>query len=514
MAKRLRLAKPLLRPDGVLVVTVDINELHHLGMLLEEFFPEYLRYMVNIVINPKGVSEFNFARIEEQALFCCPGIGRDVVLGAPIDFMPTESDLAGDDTEADQESDTRQLLLDGIDDGSTSAPEVDDPYEYQLIRRRGTESRREDRPSMFYPVYIDEKQRCVVRAGQPIPLGADPGMETVDGLRPVWPINREEIHGRWQVGSETMQKLIDAGDILLGAYNEKSDSWTVNRRVPRKATKKLKTVWRHRGHDAGTHGTILLGRILGTKRAFPFPKSLYAVRDCIGPVVRDRPDALILDFFAGSGTTYHATALLNAEDGGNRRCILVTNNEVSEKSAKELNAQGLFPGDPEFEQHGICESVTWPRCKYVTQGHRDDGTPLPGAYLDGREMKRGFEENLEYFRVDFLDAHEVAYGEKFEAILPILWLMAGAKGGRETARGYGKWFLPKNSPYAVLLKEDAFAEFRKALARRPDVKLVFLVTDSEEAFRELSAELPGQPQTKMLYKSYLENFRINTEKNL
>jgi len=101
-----------------------------------------------------------------------------------------------------------------------------------------------------------------------------------------------------------------------------------------------------------------------------------------------------------------------------------------------------------------------------------------------------------------------------EAILPILWLMAGAEGERETARGYGKSFLPRNSPYAVLLKEAAFAEFRGALAKRPDIKLVFLVTDSEEAFREMSADLPGQPETRMLYKSYLDNFRINTEKNL
>jgi adenine-specific DNA-methyltransferase len=129
-------------------------------------------------------------------------------------------------------------------------------------------------------------------------------------------------------------------------------------------------------------------------------------------------------------------------------------------------------------------------------------------------MKDGFHENLEYFRLDFLDPHEVSYGEKFEAILPILWLMAGAKGDRETVRGYGKWFIPKQSPYAVLIKEEHFAEFKREVADRPDIALVFLVTDSEEAFREMSAGLPGRPQTKMLYKSYLDNFRINTEKVL
>ncbi|MDD4889881.1 MAG: site-specific DNA-methyltransferase, partial [Phycisphaerae bacterium] len=224
------------------------------------------------------------------------------------------------------------------------------------------------------------------------------------------------------------------------------------------------------------------------------------------------PNALIVDFFAGSGTTYHATALLNAAFGGSRRCILVTNNEVTEKQAKQLNAQGLYPGDDNFEKHGICESVSWPRCKYVTQGHRDDGTPLAGNYLTGGAMKDGFTENLEYSRLDFLDPHDVAAGDRFEAMLPILWLMAGAEGEPETARGYGKWFIPTHSPYAVLIQEQHFAEFKRALKARPDVALVFLVTDSEEAFRDMSGELPGRFQTKMLYKSYLDNFRINMEK--
>jgi adenine-specific DNA-methyltransferase len=273
-----------------------------------------------------------------------------------------------------------------------------------------------------------------------------------------------------------------------------------------------KTVWKRARHDAGKWGSRTIREFLGNV-TFDYAKSPYAVLDTLSTVIGDRPDALILDFFAGSGTTYHATALLNARDDGRRRCILVTNNEVAEKFAKQLNQEGLFSGDSEFEKHGICESVTWPRCKFVTQGHREDGTPLPGKYLDGREMKEGFAENLEYFRLDFLDPHEVAYGERFEAIQPILWLMAGAEGKRETARGYGKWFIPKNLPYAVLIKEEHFTEFTRELSKLPDIGIVFLITDSEEAFQKMSSALPGHWETKMLYKSYLDNFRINTEKD-
>jgi adenine-specific DNA-methyltransferase len=86
-----------------------------------------------------------------------------------------------------------------------------------------------------------------------------------------------------------------------------------------------------------------------------------SARDTLELVVKDRPDALIVDFFAGSGTTMHATCMLNAEDGGRRRSILVTNNEVSEEDAKTLARAGHFPGDAEYEAKGIFESATMPR---------------------------------------------------------------------------------------------------------------------------------------------------------
>src|SRR5690606_32774029 len=119
-------------------------------------------------------------------------------------------------------------------------------------------------------------------------------------------------------------------------------------------------------------------------RAFSFPKSVYAVYDCLAAILRDRRDALVLDFFAGSGTTFHATAMLNATDNGNRRCILVTNNEVEPEVAAQLSKENVYKGDPEFESCGIFEMVTRPRCEAVVTGKRPDGTPAPGEHLDGR----------------------------------------------------------------------------------------------------------------------------------
>ena len=104
-------------------------------------------------------------------------------------------------------------------------------------------------------------------------------------------------------------------------------------------------MWHRRLHDAGNYGSTLLRTILGEGASFPFPKSLYAVRDTLVALTRNKPKAVILDFFAGSGTTLHAVALMNAVDGGQRQCILVTNNEVSEEERKRLRRAGHQDGD-------------------------------------------------------------------------------------------------------------------------------------------------------------------------
>jgi adenine-specific DNA-methyltransferase len=517
MKRRMVLAKRLLKPDGVFIVTIDENEVHHLGMLLAEVFPEYLRHMLTTVINPKGTGKLNFARMDEHAIFCVPQTGTNLVSGNRVPFLSRIDDAK--DEPGEEGSDAPALeqgeLIEVPRADCPFPPEEADQWELRHARRRGSESSyRHQRPNQFYAIYIDPDARRVVRIGDSMPVDAEHSMAKVDGLAPIWPIDEEGNHRCWRFIPATMRDLVAQGRVILGRYNRARQTWTLNIWERKSTTKKVKSVWWSSRHDAGTHGTTLLHKILGRRDAFPFPKSLYVVRDTLSTVCGTRPNALIVDFFAGSGTTYHATALLNAEDDGNRRCVLVTNNEVAEKLAKQLGADGLLPGDPDFEQHGICGSVTWPRCKYVTQGRRDDGTPLPGSYLDGREMQVGFTENLEYFRLDFAEAVNVARGRDFAGIQPLLWLTAGACGERETHDGKGDWFIPANSPYAVLLREEEIAEFADAVRQRPDIGLVFLVTNSQEAFNAMAAELPDGVRKKILYKSYLKNFEINAGRSV
>src|SRR5699024_10406888 len=103
-------------------------------------------------------------------------------------------------------------------------------------------------------------------------------------------------------------------------------------------------------------------------RTFPFPKSLYAVEDALSFAVQDKPEAKILDFFSGSGTTAHAVMRLNKQDSGRRQCISITNNEVSAEEQRKLRRAGLRPGDPEWEALGICDYITKPRVTAAITG--------------------------------------------------------------------------------------------------------------------------------------------------
>ena len=272
-----------------------------------------------------------------------------------------------------------------------------------------------------------------------------------------------------------------------------------------------KTTWNKESHNAQTSGTLILSALI-PGRKFPFPKSLYAVEDALRFFVGHKPEALISDFFGGSGTTTHAVARLNKQDGGNRRSILITNNEVSMDEAESLRQKGLESGDPEWEALGIFEYVTRPRLISAFTGVIPEGEAVQGDYrfTDEFPMADGFAENIEFFRLDFLEPTNVERGDAFEGILPILWLMAGAIGERESRRGTTAFHIAKHSPFAVLIQETKFSDFEKKLRERKDITHIFLVTDSEDNFALMRRDLGRKYRCVQLYKSYLDNFRINT----
>ncbi|MBQ7206776.1 MAG: site-specific DNA-methyltransferase [Lentisphaeria bacterium] len=524
MQKRLKIAKKLLNPqDSVLIVTIDEKEYLHLGCLLEEMFPAAHMQMVSIVINPNGVArDHEMYRVEEYAFFVYFGQSGPVMLEDPL-FTSDVNQRKNTMGEADESSHSHRTSV-----------------RWERLLRGGSDSQRSHAPGCFYPVFIDPVKRRIVDVGESI--GRDTNRYTIpkrDGLVTIWPIAEgTQEEKRWQMSPENLKNLVEQGYAKVGAYNKKTDRWSllylgrkqrerieqgqivitgkddngvvIVEEAEEQIIKKVpKTIWNRQAHSAGEYGSRLVRTIL-PGRVFPYPKSLYAVRDTLKSVLDEKPNALILDFFAGSGTTLHAVNLLNAEDGGHRRCIMVTNNEVSAEESKNLTEQGFHPGDEEWEKLGIARYVNWPRSVCSIKGCDINGKPLKGDYLGSNiPMSDGFKANAIFFKLGFLNKNEVALGNQFKEILSTLWMKAGAIGVCPTIENIpdDMLILPKNS-FAVLLDETMFAEFAKKMRMYPDIKTIFFITDSGKSFREMSDDFP-QAATYQLYRDYLDNFRIN-----
>lgn len=505
LQKRLKIAKKLLNPStGVLILTIDEHEVHHIRCLLEEVFAGFYIQMITCVTNPTGATQGRFSRIEEYAIYCF----------APNAYVCSFSDpMIGENA-------TTQTVR------------------WKSLLRSGTSARREDRKNMFYPVYVDTKKGVVVRAGDPLPFEEEPTFDSVEGLEVAWPIRTDQSLGRWSVGAETLNALIQKGYVMLGGYDNKrktygityisaetqkmiesgeivivgksEDTGVVRIEYANEHSQAVRTVWHRTRHNAGVYGTNILSAMLGKNRKFPFPKSLYVTKDSIATVMRDRPNALIVDFFAGSGTTLHAVNLLNKEDNGHRRCIIVTNNEVSDDEAKEMIKKGVHPGDSEWEALGIAHYITWPRTVCAIEGHDIAGNPLNGNYVEcDIPMAEGFRANATFFKLGFLDKNAVALGRQFKEMLPTLWMKAGAHGpcptiGEETP---DMLILPENK-FAVLVDERQYMDFAEKLDAHPEIETVFIVTDSESGYRDMISGLDVKASYQ-LYRDYLDNFRIN-----
>ena len=507
MQKRLKIAKKLLNPkDSVLIVTIDEKEYLHLGCLLEEMFPEANMQMVSSVINPAGVSRGGqFARTDEYIFFLTFGTC------APSPLCLNE--------------DWRGKIKGGYKD----------KLRWNGLQRSGTATLRSDRPNMFYPIFITNDGTKIVEVGNSIPLNVDrTTIQAPEGQIAIWPIFPDGREGRWRLGRDTLIELIEKhyvhigkiqgdraaitylaqgeqakvenGDFPVVGYNP--DGSIIVDESGYEARFLPGTQWWITSHDATQKGTKMLNDIIG--RRFTFPKSVYATHDAVQFFVVNKPNALIVDFFSGSGTTMHAVNLLNVEDGGHRRCIMVTNNEVSDAEAKEMSKRGLKPGDEEWEKLGIARYVTWPRTVCSIEGHDVNGNPLKGNYIGSDiPMADGFKANAAFFNLGFLDKNAVALGRQFKEMLPTLWMKAGAHGAcpalGETVPEM--LILPENR-MAVLVDERAYMAFVEKLDEHPEIETVFLVTDSDSGYRDMISGL-NVKESYQLYRDYLDNFRIN-----
>lgn len=510
MQKRLEIAKKLLNPtNSVLIVTIDEKEYLHLGCLLEEMFPEANMQMITDIINPRGTNRENeFSRVEEYLFICRFGNAS---------VCKTENNMLGNTDEV-----AKARVWFGFN--------------------RGNNLRATANPQ-FYPIYIDPNKKKIVKIGDALPLGTP--MEDYpieEGLVSVFPINDRGNESIWRAIPETAREWVKKGYVKVSQYEERRARWTLSY-IPSGLQKRIesgeipvternadgslaiqhvessdkrvspRSVWVQKYHNATDYGATIVKNII-PNHIFTYPKSLYSVHDALNFFVAANPNALIVDFFAGSGTTLHAVNLLNAEDGGNRRCIMVTNNEISADERKSFEARGIKQGDPEWEARGIARYVTWPRTVCSIEGHDVNGKPLKGNYIGSDiPMADGFKANAAFFKLGFLDKTKVSLGMQFKEMLSTLWMKAGAIGKCPAidAAIPEMLILPENK-MAVLTDENRFCEFAEQLAQHPTIDVVYLVTDYESSFVAMTQALEGK-QTYQLYRDYLDNFRINAGRN-
>lgn len=509
MEKRLQLAKKLLNPkDSVLIVTIDEKEYLHLGCLLEEMFPEATIQMVSSVIAQNASArKGQFSRNNEFIFYVM--FGEAGVIELPL----------SDEWRANAD-DKRALGLRWAD-----------------LMRNGPNGNRSRAPKCFYPLFVSLDGKRFLGAGEPLDINERrENYKAPEGMLPIWPIHKDGREGCWGYSREHLLEIQEKGYVKLGALRgdtlrvmyltsgiqkrveegkytiigKNEDGSLISDTEYRSLV--ASTQWNIASHNASRNGAELLKKIIGNR--FVFPKSLYAVHDCLRFLIGNKMNALILDFFAGSGTTLHAVNLLNSEDGGHRQCILVTNNEVSDAEAKEMMARGLKPSDEVWEKLGIARYVTWPRTVCSIEGHDVNGNPLKGNYLGSDlPMADGFKANAAFFKLGFLERTAVALGMQFKELLPVLWMKAGAVGKMpEIGDSVPDMLILSENRFAILMNEQAFAAFEEALTEHPEIQTVFLATDYEVNYRSMVKNLNVE-HTYQLYRDYLDHFRLNGGRN-
>lgn len=499
MERRLKLAKRLLRPENsVLIVTIDEKEYLRLGMLLEQVFPSEQIQMVSTVINPMGSRRAGlFSRVEEYIYFVLIGDAR----------VP--------DSVSNMLSEKNKPAAGAV--------------RWTPLNRDGNGWERRARPNLFFPIFVNKDNLKIEEIGNSIQLDAN--IDSVvprDNCQTVWPMKRDK-EARWQVSPDTARKLLIDGFLTVGSLDPERSTGTVryltsgaqtkiengdyivvgSRRDGSKivhdsgiSSERPRSIWNQPSHSARDHGSSLLSALI-PDRKFPFPKSLYAVEDALRFFVQDKPDAVVLDFFSGSGTTAHAVMRLNNQDSGRRQAILVTNNEVSAEEQLELRKAGLRPGDPEWEERGICSYVTKPRIQASITGLTPEGQELKGDYkfIDEFPMADGFDENAAFFTLAYESPWRISTDRAFATVAPMLWLRAGAIGHMIDSMTHG-WEVADS--YGIINDLDQAANFVRALKSARDIQIAYIVTDDEGRYQQIANEIPGI-ETVRLYEDYLLN---------
>lgn len=310
MKNRLEVSKQFLRDDGFIAISIDNYELLYLGTLADEVFGRENRVSVlTIVHHPAGKTNNNFFATTNEFMVVYAK-NREL---AKLNFF-----------EMSEKTEKTYNLVDEIS-----------RYKIENLMRKGEtrNARREDRPKQFYPIYVSKNLKQI-------------RLTKEENFHEVFP-TENGIEWVWSNSPSTLQRKIDNNDIVAKKRKDGHIQIFSKRRITDYEGERPKTTWTDKKYNATEYGTKLLQNILG-KKSFSYPKSLHTIVDLVK--ITTDPRDIILDFFAGSGTTGHAVLELNKQDEGNRQFILVEQLEehiavCKERLEKVISQEGILNGN-------------------------------------------------------------------------------------------------------------------------------------------------------------------------
>lgn len=444
MYQRLLLARNLLTFDGILVLSIDENELYSIGMILKEVFGEgtYDHVCVSVVHNPRGQQGKNFSYTNEYAIFVFPSA------------MKVISD--------------RRINNEDVN--------------WAPLRNWGSESERSDAKNCFYPIIV--KNDKIIGFGDVAPDDYHPAQTVKDGdTYYVYPIDRKGVERKWRYARQTVEsiwsmlrpkKINEGYDIELG-----------------KTFGVQKTIWDEKKYDANEYGSKLVSELV-PGGGFSFPKSLYTVFDSVYAGTASDKEAIVMDFFSGSGTTAHAVMKLNAEDGGERQFIMVQLPENLYEAASRPGLEARLKTNIEetidyLEKQGYEPTI----CSIGEERIRRAGEKILEEYPEAEQLDVGFR----VLKLDDSNMNDVYYSPAEYSQDLLSMLESNVKSDRsDLDLLFGcllEWGLPLSLPYSseqiegytvhnyndgdliACFEEDVPDSVIKEIAKRQPLRAVF-----------------------------------------
>jgi len=315
MNKRLKIAKKLLSDKGVIFISIDDNEQANLKLLCDEILGA-TNLIANIIWEKADSPRMDAKIISSRHDFI-------VTYAKNIATLPLN-----------------KLKVSDVPTHYNKTDERGRKYYLKPLRYMGNADKREDRPNMYFPIIAP------------------------DGTS-VLPIRADGSDGRWRWSREKVEEEKNRLEFV-----KTKTGWSVNTRLyaDNMSDIPVETLWYNKDVESNRQAIATIKQIFGSEKTFTNPKPVKLIQRIIQITGDD--SSVVLDFFAGSGTTLHATMQLNAEDGGHRQCILVTNNE-----------------------NNICEEVTYERNKRVINGY----TTPKGQKVEGLTRN-----TLRYYKTDYI----------------------------------------------------------------------------------------------------------------